>query len=147
MVPRGSTLALCLGGADFDGDLVSVIINNDVVDAIANGVYNKSNPFEGTYYYRRKLPAIKIPSTEGDEVLVPEHVPYQHIEDTFSNHIGRISNAAISIGQVEYDRNNSVESEFDANVPKVQREILEDLQSIFGSDFIVAVNFPKINTN
>lgn len=117
MVPRGSTLPLCLGGADFDGDLVSVIINNDVVDAIANGVYNKSNPFEGTYYYRRKLPAIKIPSTEGDEVLVPEHVPYQHIEDTFSNHIGRISNAAISIGQVEYDRNNSVESEFDANVP------------------------------
>jgi len=37
--------------------------------------------------------------------------------------------------------------EFDANVPKVQREILEDLQAMFGSDFIVAVNFPKINTN
>jgi len=34
MVPRHSVLPLCLGGADFDGDLVSVVYNQDVVAAV-----------------------------------------------------------------------------------------------------------------
>lgn len=29
MVPRGSVVPLCLGGADFDGDLVSVIFGRE----------------------------------------------------------------------------------------------------------------------
>ena len=35
MVPRGSAAPLCLGGADFDGDLVNVIFHQDVVNAVA----------------------------------------------------------------------------------------------------------------
>lgn len=116
MVPSGSTLPLCLGGADFDGDLVSVIFNQDVVDAVAKGVYQRM-PSKSLYYYERKLPAIAIPSTLAVDSAVPDYVEYEHIYNTFSNHIGRISNASISIGQVEYDRKNTSESEFDANVP------------------------------
>lgn len=116
MVPRGSTLPLCLGGADFDGDLVSVITNQDVVNAVAKGAYQWM-PSDSLYYYKRNLSAISIPSTKADPVYVPEYVEYQHIYDTFSNHIGQISNTAISIGQVEYDRKNTCEPTFDANVP------------------------------
>ena len=116
MVPRGSTLPLCLGGADFDGDLVSVVLNQDVVNAVAKGVYERK-PSDSLYYYKRRLSAISIPSTKANPVCVPEYVEYQHIYNTFSNHIGQISNTAISIGQVEYDRKNVTESEFDANVP------------------------------
>ncbi|MEE1101304.1 MAG: hypothetical protein U0K86_07465 [Agathobacter sp.] len=116
MVPRGSTLPLCLGGADFDGDLVSVILNQDVVDAVAKAVYqwNSSNSL---YYYTRKMPAIAIPSTSSEDSFVSDFVEYQHVYNTFSNNIGRISNAAISIGQVEYERKKPSNSEFDANAP------------------------------
>lgn len=41
MVPRGSAAPLCLGGADFDGDLVNVIFHQDVVNAVASGCYKK----------------------------------------------------------------------------------------------------------
>ena len=121
MVPRGSSLPLCLGGADFDGDLVSVVFNQDVVDAVKKGVYdevtNPNNPKD----YERKLPVIEIPSTEADEVFVPEYVEYDHIKNTFSNYIGRISNAAIGIGQVEYDRNRPYDATFDATKPTCEK--------------------------
>jgi len=116
MVPRGSTLPLCLGGADFDGDLVSVVLNRDVVNAVAKGVYEWMDS-PSLYWYRRKLSALSIPSTKAESVYVPEYVEYQHVYNTFSNHIGQISNKAISIGQVEYDRKNTREAEFDANIP------------------------------
>lgn len=116
MVPRGSTLPLCLGGADFDGDLVSIITNQDVVAAVAKGVYQYEYS-ESLYYYKRIAPAIDIPSTGSEEVVVPEYVEYGHVYNTFSNNIGRISNAAISIGQVEYDRNTNRGYVFDATKP------------------------------
>ncbi len=116
MVPRGSTLPLCLGGADFDGDLVSVITNQDVVNAVAKGVYQWMYS-ESLYYYERKIPAVEIPITDAVPVVVPEYVKYEHIYNTFSNHIGRISNAAIAIGQAEYNRSRNSELEFDANTP------------------------------
>lgn len=116
MVPRGSTLPLCLGGADFDGDLVSIVLNQDVVNAVAKGVYQWMHS-DSLYYYERNLSAISIPSTKADPVCVPEYVEYQHIYNTFSNHIGQISNMAISIGQVEYDRKNTSKQKFDANAP------------------------------
>lgn len=116
MVPRGSALPLCLGGADFDGDLVSVVLNQDVVNAVARGVYKKIGSSNMTYYHR-KLSVIEIPSNEAPKITVPKVVPYKHIYDTFSNYIGRISNAAISIGQLEYDRTKNIELEFDPDVP------------------------------
>lgn len=114
MVPRGSVLPLCLGGADFDGDLVSVIFNQDVVDAVKKGAYYKE---EGSNWWKRKISVIKIPSTEAEEEPVPSYVPYQHVLNTFSNRIGQISNAAIAIGQIEYSRKAQSETEYDVNKP------------------------------
>ena len=116
MVPRGSTLPLCLGGADFDGDLVSVIFNQDVVDAVKRGVY-KENYSPSLNYFTRKVSGIKIPTSKVDEEFVPEYVSYKHIFNTFSNYIGQISNAAISIGQEEYGRKGYVEEIEDVHKP------------------------------
>ena len=37
--------------------------------------------------------------------------------------------------------------EFDANRTDIKKEILNDLQSMFGADFIVGVNFPRATTD
>lgn len=116
MVPRGSTLPLCLGGADFDGDLVSVIFNQDVVDAVKRGVYEEQKS-KSLNWWKRVLPAIEIPSMTAEPEYVKEYVEYEHIYNTFSNHIGRISNAAIAIGQIEYARDGQTDKVFDATKP------------------------------
>lgn len=115
MVPRGSVVPLCLGGADFDGDLVSVICNEDVVAAVRTGVYEENS------WLKRKLTVIKIPSTDSVKESVPAMVPYWHIYNTFSNRIGQISNAAITIGQAEYDRHHRVKYEYDVNTPSCSK--------------------------
>ena len=102
MVPRHSVLPLCLGGADFDGDLVSIVYNQDVVDAVASGVFVKAKTKLFGEVQMRNLPVIEIPSTLSEKTSIKEHVPYEHIKNTFSNRIGQISDAAISIGQMEY---------------------------------------------
>ena len=102
MVPRHSVLPLCLGGADFDGDLVSIVYNQDVVDAVASGVFVKAKTKLFGEVQMRILPVIEIPSTLSDKTSIKEHVPYEHIKNTFSNRIGQISDSAISIGQMEY---------------------------------------------
>ena len=107
MVPRGSIVPLCLGGADFDGDLVNVIYDENVVEAVRRGCYEK--------WLRRKTPVIKIPSPKSLEETVPHTVPFEHISNTFSNAIGFLSNAAIAIGQKEYGRDaKATDSDKDA---------------------------------
>ena len=101
MVSRSSVAPLCLGGADFDGDLVNLIFDQDVAEAVKSGVYEReiiSEEGRIVNELKRKLPVIVIPSTETAKEPVPEHVPYQYIENTFSNRIGQIPNAAIAIG-------------------------------------------------
>ena len=102
MVPRHSVLPLCLGGADFDGDLVSVVYNQDVADAVASGVFVKADTPRYGEVMMRNLPVIEIPTTQSEVTTIKDHVPYEHIKNTFSNRIGQISDAAISIGQMEY---------------------------------------------
>ena len=102
MVPRHSVLPLCLGGADFDEDLVSVVYNHDVVAAVASGAFVKADtPLFGEVLMR-DLPVIEIPTTLSEKTTIKDHVPFEHIKNTFSNRIGQISDAAISIGQMEY---------------------------------------------
>ena len=79
MVPRGSIAPLCLGGADFDGDLVSIIFDEDIIEAVKSGTYS------GRKWSSRKLPVVVIPNTSGKEVAVPRYVPYEHIHNTFYN--------------------------------------------------------------
>lgn len=102
MVHRHSVLPLCLGGADFDGDLVSVVYNQDVADAVATGVFVKADTPRYGEVMMRNLPVIEIPTTQSEVTTIKDHVPYEHIRNTFSNRIGQISDAAISIGQMEY---------------------------------------------
>lgn len=108
MVPRGSVVPLCLGGADFDGDLVSVIFDDNVVEAVKKGCYKKtewnSEEFGKRDFWKRTLPVIKIPGVVANKETVPKKVPYEHIEATFSTSIGYLSNAAIKIGQLEYGK-------------------------------------------
>ena len=68
-------------------------------------------------YFKRKMSAIKIPTSKAEEEFVPEYVSYKHIYDTFSNYIGQISNAAISIGQKEYGRKGYVDEVIDVYQP------------------------------
>lgn len=85
MVSRSSVAPLCLGGADFDGDLVNLIFDQDVAEAVKTGVYERkiiSEEGRIVNELKRKLPVIVIPSTESAKEPVPEHVPYQHIEAT-----------------------------------------------------------------
>ncbi len=102
MVPRGSIVPLCLGGADFDGDLVNVIYDENVVEAVRRGCYEE--------WLQRKMPVIKIPSPDAQEKTVPDKVPFEHINNTFSNAIGYLSNVAISIGQKEYGRDTAAKN-------------------------------------
>lgn len=83
MVSRSSVAPLCLGGADFDGDLVNIIFDQDVAEAVKSGMYcDETVGLNGKIVneLRRKLPVINIPSTASQEEVVPEHVPYKHIE-------------------------------------------------------------------
>lgn len=136
MVPRGSAVPLILGGADFDGDLVKVIYNQEVVKAVAKGRTYEEESGENKKgikykYYKRRLPVIKIPDykDQNDNVNEKEQnnkdtsdkkdvrVPWSHIINTFSNKIGLISDTAISIGQKEYGRGNESEIEFASKEP------------------------------
>lgn len=93
---------MALGGADFDGDLVSMIMDEDIVDAIKKSLYTEPNIGPLDIYRKDTIPYVKIPTMKSDEVTVPRTIPYKQIKDTFSNKIGLISNAAIAIAQSEY---------------------------------------------
>lgn len=86
---------MALGGADFDGDLVCMVADRSVADAIMKGYDDKED---------KAIPYIKIPSptaTDKQET-VPHTVPFSLVDSTFSNRVGIISDAAITIGQDEY---------------------------------------------
>lgn len=88
---------MALGGADFDGDLVSIVADRNVANAIMKG-YDKNED--------KAIPYIKIPSpvATDKEEAVPHTIPFSLVDSTFSNRVGIISDAAISIGQDEYGK-------------------------------------------
>lgn len=108
MVPRGSIVPLCLGGADFDGDLVNIVFDKDITQAVREVCH-------GEAWIDRILPVIKIPTITEEPVKLPDSVPFLHVKNTFSNRIGFLSDAAISIGQLEYGSDRSVD--FDKKGP------------------------------
>ena len=102
-----SYIPQALGGADFDGDHVNVIYDKRIADACFRGGY-----VEGE---RKSKPFILInPLTaESNENLI---VAYNYVSpiviyNTFSSRIGEISNTAMKLAAVEYDR--SIEYPFD----------------------------------
>lgn len=90
MVSAYSTAAMALGGADFDGDLVKVIPDKRIVQAVERGNINKD------------LPPIEIPSTGSEPQSLGDKIPLKVIIDTFSNKVGFISNWAVKLSNKEY---------------------------------------------
>ena len=108
-----SIVPTALSGADFDGDMVKVVFDETVNQAILKGVYKEKgiSPKTGVMLYERKLPVAKINSPkgkdnkrkigktiEGKEI----YITFDDIRATFSSRVGHISNLAIDIGRLEY---------------------------------------------
>ncbi len=110
MVGNESIEPMALGGADFDGDLVSVITDENVVDAMIGSNYIQPlDPNKPLDFNRKEdVPYISIPSVAEEEKEIPATIPYEQIKDTFSNRIGLISNASIAIGQAQYGTKKDV---------------------------------------
>lgn len=108
MISRNTLVPMALGGADFDGDMVRVVSEPAVVDAILRGSYVEDRAVGKNGHNRnremRKLPLVEIPSTKKlcKAQHVPDKVSYDTVRNTFSNSIGRISNLAIRLGEREY---------------------------------------------
>ena len=90
MLSTNSTDAMALSGADFDGDLVKVIPDKRIVQAVKQGNVDKN------------LPPIEIPSTVSERCPLSDKIPLRVIVDTFSNKVGLISNWAVKLAKEEY---------------------------------------------
>ena len=97
MVSCKSPVPAALGGADFDGDLVKVISDKRIVDAVKRGAYIELNRA-----LVRKYPVIEIPSVKAVPQAIPPTIPFKVVLDTFANQVGRVSNLAVKFAQMEY---------------------------------------------
>ncbi len=99
MVDYNSSAPMILGGADYDGDYVKLILDEDINKAVLRGAYELK---DGAYV--RKYPIAQIPGISSSDEIRPAagKVTYAMLERTFSNRVGAISNLAIRIGRKEY---------------------------------------------
>lgn len=112
MVSDKSTAPAILGGADFDGDIVKFIRDRRVNAAILRGAYEETEPVEEYISrkdmtikhrrYVRRLPVVYINSPGGEPSRVGRRISYEDLEKAFSSRVGSISNAAVTIGRMEY---------------------------------------------
>ena len=104
MLSVDSLAPMALGGADFDGDLVKIICDKRVVQAIKSSY--KINKKDTKNECERDLAVVSIPSPGGGlQGFDSGSIPFKTIKDTFSNNIGLISNYAVKIAQKEYKYN------------------------------------------
>ncbi len=103
MLSRNSLVPNTLSGADFDGDLVKIVSQPEIVNAIKRGAYTENSESKRI---TRKLSIIEIPKTLATAESDSGTIPYRIIKNTFSNSIGQISNLAIKIGKKEYFEKN-----------------------------------------
>lgn len=66
--------------------------------------------------------------------------------EEFGGAEGLTAKEAIIMNNINTIVRKYTKSEFDANMSQVQNAILADMQSLFGSDFIVGVNFAEVQT-
>ncbi len=97
-----SLAPMTLGGADFDGDLVKIICDQRVVEAVIRSY--KTNKKD----CKRKLAVVCIPSPKGGGFKGFDNgtIPFQTVKDTFSSNVGLISNYAVKIAEREYVKKN-----------------------------------------
>lgn len=97
-MPLRSLDPLTLGGADMDGDTISIITDQKFINAVLRGVYSIDN---GEYV--RKLPIELIPSTKAENEKRPSNqIDIQSLANSFNSQIGVISNMALQVGMLEY---------------------------------------------
>ena len=93
-----SFIPAALGGADFDGDTISIIYDKRIIHACFKSGYVETKNQEST------VPFIHIQELKGSSPIEKyNYVSSQAVYNTFSNRIGNISNAAMKIAAVEYD--------------------------------------------
>ena len=109
MVSDKSSVPAALGGADFDGDTVKIIRDDNINSAIFNSVYEKAKVVFETeegpverIVNQRKLPVVDIVPPDAPERQIGERITYEDIRRAFSSNVGRISNTALTIGKLEY---------------------------------------------
>ncbi len=103
MVPQFSFVPQALGGADFDGDMVKLITDKRINNAINSACYLRDVE-ERTKKHVRKLPIVLIPDTKPRTVKIPEiGIHFETLQDTFSSRVGVLSNRAFYLGKREYD--------------------------------------------
>lgn len=100
MVSCESMVPMALSGADFDGDMVKIVCDSRIVKAVKKGVYKKTKHNQ----YERNLPVVVIPSVTAVEEKDRGFIPFTTIKNTFSNHIGQVSNIAIKLAKKEYGK-------------------------------------------
>lgn len=98
MIPYNSNVAAVLGGADFDGDLVKLILDRDISDAVFHGAYRRK---ENGHGYERKYPIVSIPGTLGKSRKITSNITFDDICNTFSSKVGQISNVAFRLSKTE----------------------------------------------
>lgn len=89
-----SVMPMVVGGADFDGDIVKVIYEPKVIDAIKKEAYEEMPDGHTNSRLVRKYPIVMIPSVKTKENSNKNNhqVTYDLIEKTFSNSTGQLSN-------------------------------------------------------
>ena len=98
MVAYKSLVPMALSGCDFDGDLVKIVCEPIINEAILRSVYSQDGD-------NRQLPIVVIPDSGkgiNTNKNVPNSVDYETVKDTFANQVGYISNLAIKFGKKEY---------------------------------------------
>ena len=102
MVSQESFVPMMLGGADFDGDLVKIVSDQRIVNAVKRGAYEGKGKKKREFERKAVLPVIQIPSRSGKTCFTPSTIPFEVIANTFSNQVGQISNLAVKIAKKEY---------------------------------------------
>ena len=97
MLANNSNVPAALSGADFDGDLVKIVSEKAVVEAVKRSAYIKSGK-----HFRRALPVIQIPGKMASVQRDTGSIPFETVRNTFSNQVGYISNLAVKYAALEY---------------------------------------------
>lgn len=99
MLPYNTPDALALSGADFDGDIVNVVNEKTVAEAVIRGAYDRPDPKD---YPVRRLPYISIPSPHAKAKKVYPGMDFDTISDSFSNVVGMLSDTAVLVASAQY---------------------------------------------
>lgn len=121
MVSSSMYAAERLGGADFDGDMVTTI-----ADPIVNRCVQKNYQYQNLDNLGN-LPFLKIPSIQARVQDAKDwRARFQTVRDTFSSRVGQTSNAALDRSVIAYNENSQAEERQQA------REEVETLAILTG---------------